>query len=457
MVPNHASDGNLTADGSRSYEWDADQCTAFKTLARRVSFAMPCKTNQNRLIEVKNSSGTSLASYQYVEDAPRWNYLSRRVARSVVSESKTQRWVYDGWNPLVKYENSSGAPAVYSIVDTYTWGLDLSGATFGSPAGAGQGAGGVGGLLMVKKGGNRYYPLYDGNGNIVQYVNDGATNVAAYEYDAFGNTAKSYGSMVNDFDHRFSTKPLDASTGFYYYGYRYYDPTTGRWPSRDPIEEEGGINLYGFVDNASVGQIDYLGNQVYGIGQFSDINTITRVDSDTKAWLFMFGNDECSEDDDVMTVIFKIYDENTSKEKLYLQVSFEVAPSGPPCKLQAFDGNAKKSEIISTNQGFGAALSVSVIGDGGGTLTVTAKAEFGKNISDIIASNYGLSIGGVLIGDSSGTPGGRPWLKKKTAENVYNGGGTKLVSARKKYHVVVNENSFKVYHAAMLRFWISGY
>jgi RHS repeat-associated protein len=44
-----------------------------------------------------------------------------------------------------------------------------------------------------------------------------------------------------------------------YYGYRYYDPITGRWPSRDPIEEEGGVNLYGFVGNDSVNLIDILG------------------------------------------------------------------------------------------------------------------------------------------------------------------------------------------------------
>jgi hypothetical protein len=47
-----------------------------------------------------------------------------------------------------------------------------------------------------------------------------------------------------------------------YYGYRYYDPKTGRWPSRDPIEEEGGINLYGFVGNDPVGRIDKFG--LYG-------------------------------------------------------------------------------------------------------------------------------------------------------------------------------------------------
>jgi RHS repeat-associated protein len=43
------------------------------------------------------------------------------------------------------------------------------------------------------------------------------------------------------------------------YLYRYYDPLTGRWPSSDPIEEEGGMNLYGFVGNDGVGSWDYLG------------------------------------------------------------------------------------------------------------------------------------------------------------------------------------------------------
>jgi uncharacterized protein RhaS with RHS repeats len=47
--------------------------------------------------------------------------------------------------------------------------------------------------------------------------------------------------------------------GVTHYGYRYYDPVTGRWPSRDPIEEEGGINLYGFVGNDGVNGLDFLG------------------------------------------------------------------------------------------------------------------------------------------------------------------------------------------------------
>lgn len=45
----------------------------------------------------------------------------------------------------------------------------------------------------------------------------------------------------------------------YYYGYRYYDPESGRWISRDPAEERGGVNLYGFVGNDGLNGIDVLG------------------------------------------------------------------------------------------------------------------------------------------------------------------------------------------------------
>lgn len=43
------------------------------------------------------------------------------------------------------------------------------------------------------------------------------------------------------------------------YGFRYLDPLAGRWPSRDQIGEEGGVNLYGFVGNAAISQWDRLG------------------------------------------------------------------------------------------------------------------------------------------------------------------------------------------------------
>jgi len=59
---------------------------------------------------------------------------------------------------------------------------------------------------------------------------------------------------------QFSTKPYDEKTGLSYYGYRYYSPTLGRWITRDPIGERGGINLYGFSNDNPVNFIDPYGD-----------------------------------------------------------------------------------------------------------------------------------------------------------------------------------------------------
>jgi hypothetical protein len=39
----------------------------------------------------------------------------------------------------------------------------------------------------------------------------------------------------------------------------FYNPGPGRWINRDPIGEKGGANLYAFVGNSPVGEIDFIG------------------------------------------------------------------------------------------------------------------------------------------------------------------------------------------------------
>ena len=39
----------------------------------------------------------------------------------------------------------------------------------------------------------------------------------------------------------------------------FYDPSIQRWPNRDPVEELGGYNLYGFIRNNSVNSADFAG------------------------------------------------------------------------------------------------------------------------------------------------------------------------------------------------------
>lgn len=47
-----------------------------------------------------------------------------------------------------------------------------------------------------------------------------------------------------------------------YYNYRHLNPADGRWINRDPIQEQGGWNLYGFVNNSII-YFDLLGNDRY--------------------------------------------------------------------------------------------------------------------------------------------------------------------------------------------------
>ena len=79
-------------------------------------------------------------------------------------------------------------------------------------------AGGVGGLLATEVGGVWYFPLYDNNGNITDYVSETGQVVASYAYDAFGRTIAQSGAMASVFPFRFSTKYYDAEANLYYYG-----------------------------------------------------------------------------------------------------------------------------------------------------------------------------------------------------------------------------------------------
>jgi RHS repeat-associated protein len=51
----------------------------------------------------------------------------------------------------------------------------------------------------------------------------------------------------------------ETASGVLFYGYRYYFPELGRWLSRDPIGERGGLNVYGFIRNGSLFRMDMLG------------------------------------------------------------------------------------------------------------------------------------------------------------------------------------------------------
>jgi RHS repeat-associated protein len=228
----HDADGNLTPDGQWVYTWDAES-----RLVRMVS----ANTNP------------AVGPQQRIEFGYDWH--GRRISKRVWNNTSGTgapaadlKFVYDlsagpagGWNLLAILDSA------FRLQTSFAWGLDLSGTM--------DGAGGVGGLLSatVHTGPNAgtYFYAYDGNGNVMALVNAADGSVAArYEYGPFGELLRATGPMAKANPFRFSTKYQDDETGLLYYGYRYYDPGTGRWPNRDPIGQWGGDNLYGFVGNA---------------------------------------------------------------------------------------------------------------------------------------------------------------------------------------------------------------
>jgi RHS repeat-associated protein len=78
-----------------------------------------------------------------------------------------------------------------------------------------------------------------------------------YTYDSFGNETASSGSVTNYF--RYTGREFDAETGLEFNRARYYDPSSGRFVSEDPIGFGGGANFYAYVGNNSSNYTDVLG------------------------------------------------------------------------------------------------------------------------------------------------------------------------------------------------------
>ncbi len=201
-----------------------------------------------------------------------------------------RKYIWDGWLQLAELDaldSESGGRA--RLLKTYVWGLDIAGQSGGGGSAGGGSAGrdaaaGIGGLLAVydtsgtTTGGDptaddkMFFYCYDANGNVGQLVDwrDSAVTpaganwaasrvVAAYEYDPYGGIVSETGSYAASNRWCFSTREFDAVTGLGHWPARVYEAKTGRWGSRDPLEERPHPLVYSFLNNAPVRHIDPLG------------------------------------------------------------------------------------------------------------------------------------------------------------------------------------------------------
>ncbi len=113
--------------------------------------------------------------------------------------------------------------------------------------------GGIGGLLTTKVANQHYYYLYSHIGSVQKVVNAQGQMVAEYKYTPYGEVQ---GSDFVQQPFGYSTKRSDFTSGLVYFGYRFYTPHLKRWLNRDPLQEQGGINLYAYVSGDPLGYVD---------------------------------------------------------------------------------------------------------------------------------------------------------------------------------------------------------
>ena len=223
---------------------------------------------ENRLVSVTSAAETNGA----IRVLNAYDHRNRRIRKTVqrlnssiapppssveIHEWETQEthtFVWDGNNiVLEKVEFANGTARTFE----YFWGADKSGTE--------QGAGGVEGLLAVSMDGVFYLPFYDHNGNIVLCVSETGGIAAQYTYAPYGNIIESSSPLADVFSFGFSTQYHDRETGMVGYKRRFYRPDLGRWLNRDPIEEEGGENLYAFCLNNAIINYDKDGCAYFAI------------------------------------------------------------------------------------------------------------------------------------------------------------------------------------------------
>ncbi len=197
----------------------------------------------NRIVEVKDENGATTQRNAY-------DGLTRRITKEAGGVVVHIYWS-DRWKPLEERLDSETTAA-----RSYLWG---------------ERPGHRDELILRDRD-------TDGNGilderlyvtmdyfNGMAILGDGGEVMERYGFSAFGvrrAMAPNFSprsTSLYAWDFGFQGHILDAETGWYNYGYRFYVPLLGRWPSRDPIEERGGLNLYCMTSNDPVGRLDFLG------------------------------------------------------------------------------------------------------------------------------------------------------------------------------------------------------
>ena len=164
-----------------------------------------------------------------------------RMGRRVTKDD--QRFFYNGYLQIANHHSSTSTST--SHFNYYIWDPTEPVAT--RP-------------LAWKRGTSVAYYTHDGNKNVSEVTASNNDVSAHYEYAPFGALTVSRGESAAANPWRFSSEYAEDETATVYYNYRHYEPVTGRWMSRDPIEDIASLTgAYDYVANSPLGDFDWIG------------------------------------------------------------------------------------------------------------------------------------------------------------------------------------------------------
>jgi RHS repeat-associated protein len=174
--------------------------------------------------------------------------------------------------------------------------------------------------VAVEKSGATYYLAYDQVGTLRAVADSSGNVVKEISYDSFGfvinDTNPGFGIPFG-----FAGGLYDRDTGLVRFGYRDYDPDTGRWTAKDPIGFAGGdSDLYGYCINDPVNWIDPWGLFEHA-GGFVKTNGKWHAASTTT---------EGSNDSGEYHVIYSYYDESSNTKYSWNEIFNTSDTSKPP-------------------------------------------------------------------------------------------------------------------------------
>jgi RHS repeat-associated protein len=259
----YSTGGNnqLLSDGTYNYQYDAEGNRTQRTNIATGEVTEYEWDHRNRLVKItdRDASGTATKVVEYAYD-----FQNRRLAKHIDNNAdgtfdKQSFYVYDGerqergnaGDHIAVLFDGSGA-----LTNRYLHGPAIDQILADEQLDE---------ILGTTAPGNVLWPLTDNLGTVrdlVEYDDAmGITSVINHlTYDAFGGVASESNAAVHIF--AFTGREFDEESGFSYHRARYYDASSGRWVSEDPIGfEAGDVSLYRYVGNQPTTKTDPSGLQ----------------------------------------------------------------------------------------------------------------------------------------------------------------------------------------------------